>query len=335
MSGSKKIVSTLVLLLLVYVWYFFSYSNSHPQQVIVPPAETNLQLFIEPEAGRAPIIDAIKNAQKEILVEMYLLSDKYVIESLIESRAKGIAVDVMLEEHPFGGGNINTKTKAELESHDIAFKWTNSDFALTHEKAIVIDSSTALILTQNLTTSSFDKNREYNLINKDPKDVMEIKNIFISDWERKDHTPTTDTHLVISPSFSRPAITSLINSAAHEIDIEIESFNDKGIASLLKSVAKNVNIKLIIPPLKEINSNSEVARDLLNSGISVKTLSSPYVHAKLILVDNSKAYVGSINLSAQSMDENREVGMILTQKDIIDSLQSSFSKDWENAKMYP
>lgn len=31
-----------------------------------------------------------------------------------------------------------------------------------------------------------------------------------------------------------------------------------------------------------------------------------------ILVDNKKAYVGSVNLSSQSMDQNRELGIIIS-----------------------
>ena len=46
----------------------------------------------------------------------------------------------------------------------ITFEWTNSTFSLTHEKSIVIDKNKAFILNQNLTASSFSKNREYDVL---------------------------------------------------------------------------------------------------------------------------------------------------------------------------
>jgi phosphatidylserine/phosphatidylglycerophosphate/cardiolipin synthase-like enzyme len=56
------------------------------------------------------------------------------------------------------------------------------------------------------------------------------------------------------------------------------------------------------------------------------------MHAKMILSDDTKAYIGSINFSAQSMDENRELGIILTQADSIQKLTTTFETDWESAK---
>ena len=73
-------------------------------------AKTNTTLFVEPDAGRTPIIDAIDSAQKEVLVEVYLLSDKSVINALDKAKNRGVSVKVMLEEHPFGGGSLNSRT---------------------------------------------------------------------------------------------------------------------------------------------------------------------------------------------------------------------------------
>src|SRR6266852_5718030 len=146
----KKYFWIILPFVFVYVWYFSFYKNQHPAVVPVTPVASNLSLFVEPDDGRQPILDAIKNAKSEILVEVYLLSDKEVIQSLEDAKAKGLAVNVLLEEHPFGGGKINDKTKSELISRGISVSWTNPNFSLTHEKAIVIDASEGFILSQNL-----------------------------------------------------------------------------------------------------------------------------------------------------------------------------------------
>ncbi len=63
----------------------------------------------------------------------------------------------------------------------------------------------------------------------------------------------------------------------------------------------------------------------------MKILSSPYVHAKLLLVDGERAYIGSVNFSAQSMDKNRELGILVSQPDVIERLKGVFETDWASA----
>ncbi|CAN5291419.1 hypothetical protein BH10PAT1_BH10PAT1_3300 [soil metagenome] len=328
MTGKKRILTLLILSLFVYAWYLFFYTRENPVVVQVTPVTNNLTLFVQPESGSQFVLDEINNAKKEVLVEVYLLSDKDVISSLENAEIRGINVEVMMEQHPFGGGGLNPKTKSELESHHVKVQWSNPAFALTHEKSILIDDSVALILTQNLTLSSFTKNREYDIVDKNQKDVDEIRNIFINDWNRTNFIPSIN-NIIESPNTSRPALTSLINSAQKEIDIEVEDINDKAITSLLISESKIAKVKLIVPPIKTISSNAKSVNLLVDSGIQVKTISTPYIHAKLILIDNKNAYLGSINFSSQSLDENRELGIIISQSNIIQNLVSVFNADWE------
>lgn len=329
----KKNLLLLILILLVYSWFFVTHLIKPSQTSLqVLGANTNISLFEQPGTGREPIINAINGAQKEILVEVYLLSDKQIIKALEDARSRGVIVDVMLEQHPFGGGNLNSKSKPELESKGVSVKWTNSAYTLTHEKSIVIDGAEAFILNQNLTASAFSKNREYDVIDTNPEDVVEVRNIFINDWQRKSFTPPTNTHLIVSPNNSRAALTALITSATKTVDAEVEIIEDPQIESLLSEKAKNTIVRVIIPTLSQIPSNGDDAKKLKSAGVLIKTLSSPYVHAKLILIDDTNAYVGSVNLSTQSMDENRELGIILSQNESVQTLNSTFESDWNKGK---
>ena len=323
----KKNIPTLIFLVLVYSWFLISNVVSRPVTLEVLGANSNITLSVQPDAGRQLILDAIDNARQEVLVEVYLLSDKQIIEALGNAEGRGVAVNVMLEQHPFGGSNLNNKSEKTLRENGVAVKWTNPSFSLTHEKAIVIDGIKAFILNQNLTASAFTKNREYNIIDTNPKDVSEIRNIFMADWERREFNPTS-TYLIISPKNSRAALTTLIKSAIKTIDIEMEYIEDEKIVSLLSDKVRNTEIRLLIPTFTQFAVNKDAARRLVQAGVSVKTLSSPYIHAKMILIDDVKAYVGSINLSTQSMDENRELGIMLSENESIKTLVETFSIDW-------
>ena len=43
----------------------------------------------------------------------------------------------------------------------------------------------------------------------------------------------------------------------------------------------------------------------------VGQLATPDVHAKVIAADGRRLYLGSINLTAASLDANREIGLVL------------------------
>ncbi len=333
MSLLRKNLLVLVLLLFVYSWYFLSHSIPTQKSISVSGESANVSLSIEPQAGRSVILDEINSAKSEILVEVYLLSDKTIIGALKDAKAKGISVDVMLEEHPFGGGSLNNTTEKELVSAGISVEWSNPAFSLTHEKAIIIDGKKAFILSQNLTSSSFSKNREYDILDTNVKDVEEIRTIFIDDWQRKSFTQSSP-NLVISPNSSRKTLTSLIQNSTKSIDIEIEDIEDRDIISLLSSKAKTIPVRLIVPTLSQINSNSTALLALQKEGVLIKTLASPYMHAKLILSDNTKAFVGSVNLSTQSLDKNRELGIILSEQEIIKKLSDTFSSDWNKGNNF-
>lgn len=326
----KKNSITIILFCLVYSWFFISSTFNKPSNIPILGTSGNILLFREPDAGKAPLLNEIKNAKEEILVEVYLLSDKDIIQALIDSKKRGVDVSLILEEHPFGGGSLNNKSKKTLEDNNIDVKWSSSKFALTHEKAIIIDKKEVFILNQNLTASSFVKNREYDVLDTNPNDVLQARNVFVADWEEKSISSNTD-YLVLSPINSRIKISSLLNSGTKSIEIEDEIIEDKQIINLLKEKAKNVNIKIIIPTFSQVESNKIAVSELIKSGILVKVISSPYIHAKLILIDDKTAYVGSINLSSQSMDENRELGIILSEAKSINLLNQTFDLDWSKA----
>lgn len=297
-------------------------------------AATHLELFILPEAGKSPILDKINLANSEILVEVYMLSDKDIINAVKDANNRGVATKILLEKNPYGGGSLNKNSFTDLQLFNVPVKWANPTFALTHEKAIILDNKVVCILNQNLTTSAFTKNREYNVCTEEPTDVTEARNIFFADWNRSNFNPTT-TNLVISPNTARGKIEALINSSQRSLDIEIEIIDDEAIENILKQKSQSVPIRLIIPTIKKIPSNEKMAKSLKSNGIEVKQLNSPYPHAKLIIADELKAYTGSVNFSTASFDDNRELGIIISQKNILDQLQNQFNEDWKFSEPLP
>lgn len=296
----------------------------------VAGAKTNLSVFIQPVAKEKPITDAISQAKKEVLVEVYLLSDNEILESLERAYERGVVIKVMVEEHPFGGGNINKVSAERLQKAGIQFKFTNPTFALTHQKSIIVDNNTLFVLNQNLTESAFRRNREFDIVDTNPGHVEEAVKIFEADWDRTRYNPTQED-LIVSPVNSRDKLKALLMSAKQKIDIEMEVIQDDEIVEILSEKSQSVPVRIIIPDLKKLSSNKEDVSKLLKAGVQVKTLSNPYMHAKLITVDEAKGYAGSINFTSASMDLNRELGILFSQDDVVFDVQKVFNDDWQNA----
>ena len=66
----------------------------------------------------------------------------------------------------------------------------------------VVDGATALIMSQNLTKTSFTFNREANIVDRDPADVAALAALFAADWDRAP-TPRPIPNLVIANSNAR------------------------------------------------------------------------------------------------------------------------------------
>ncbi len=305
-----------------------------------PIAPDALALVIQPDDGRAPVLDAFNNAQTSIDLMIYLLSDREVITALKNAVLRGVAVRVMLEQNPCCS-NDNTMQRTvfgELQEARVQVQWTNPAFRLTHAKMVVVDGTTALIMSQNLTKTAFTFNREADIMDRDPADVAALEALFIADWARTPYTPS-DPNLVIANVNARQKFLALIGGTAKSLAIESEEMQDPAIIdALIAAQKRGVAVRYIgaIAPASSTtpqrDDNATGRKRLIGGGVSVRLLAAPYVHTKTVVADGIVAFVGSENFSAASLDTNREIGILTTDTTIIGRLTGVFTKDWAAGK---
>ncbi|HLY32239.1 MAG TPA: phospholipase D-like domain-containing protein, partial [Ktedonobacterales bacterium] len=222
----------------------------------------------------------------------------------------------------------------KLQSAGVQAEGSNPTFHYTHEKAMIIDGATLFVMSCNLTYTGLgggsDADRDYGVIDTNSADVQEAANIFNADWQRQ--TPTlTDPNLVVSPVNARSKLAGLIGSAHHTLYVEDEEMYDAQSENELIAAAKSgVNVEVIVPSSAVSQDGSDVQR-LIQGGVHVRDISTPYMHAKLIIADGSEAFVGSENFSANSLDDNRELGLLISDQSAISTLNQTFGGDWGNA----
>lgn len=295
-------------------------------------AARNIQVFVEPDAGEAPILHGIASAQRALWVEVYILSDRNVTRALETAAQWGVDVRVLLEPHPFGGGDVSAQKQIEeLNAAGVHAQPSNPAYYYTHAKLMLVDGATAYILTSNLSKSGLGgtasgANREYGAIDTDPGDVTEIASILRADWDHT--TPSlTQARLLVSPVNSRPGLLALLGSAKQTIQLEDEEFYDQPSEDALVAAARRgVRVEVVLPS-GATSESADISR-LKTGGVHVRLLTAPYPHAKLVVVDGEVAFIGSENFSATSLDQNREVGIVLADHSALGVLTQVYAQDW-------
>ena len=290
-------------------------------------------LLIEPDGGAAPVLSFIRGAQRSIAMEMYLLTDDDAIQALADARAAGRTVQVILEPHPFGADGANQPAWDRLAAAGVDLAWSSPRFALTHAKLIVADGSRALVMSLNLTHAGLTSNREYAIADADPRDVGDAAAIFAADRVASPApAPSAQSRLLASPVNARARLTELITGARRSLAIEIEELSDGAMVdALLAAVARGVAVSVVLPGANRSTSTDAAAAALAAGGASVRALAAPTVHGKAIVADGARLYVGSVNLTTASLDQNREFGLRLDDAALAGRVAATIAGDWARA----
>jgi len=251
------------------------------------------------------------------------------MRDLENASSRGIIVRVMLEKWAYQSPADLKAIMDAFNSSGIFVKLSSPAFNLTHEKAIVVDKKIALIMTLNQDHTAYTKNREFGIIDGDPRDIAEIASTFDADWNRT-VPELSDPNLVWSPVNSQERILALLDAANRSLEVENEEMQDKEVEDHLIAAAKRgVDVRVVMSPSESKKDANAPGRNRISQGgVKVCLITKPYIHAKLIIADGSEAFVGSENFSPTSLNCNRELGILVNDSGILGVLSSTFDADW-------
>lgn len=307
-------------------------------------------LLVMPEAGSAPLLAAIRGAKTSIRMHMYLFMTSSVgaeaIQALAERAKAGVDVRIILDGAPFTAPkppacqppanpvSNNQPAFDALRAAGVKVKWSDKKFRFTHQKSLLIDGRAAWVMTANLTTSAFKSNREYVVIDREKAHVEEIGKLFEADWAGAAYAPK-HPDLVVSPNNSRAQILRLIDSATRALTLQVEYMSDpEVVAHLGQRVKAGVDVTVMLAhteksPCSDWDTGAEERKLLAAAGVTkVAFLKKVKLHAKAVLADGARAFVGSENFTANSLNNNRELGLLLRDRAILGELGAVMAKDW-------
>ena len=298
------------------------------------------RLIVEPDDGLKPVLEFIRTAQSSLLIKQFTFAEPSLIEAVMDRKATGVDVRIMLNAQRSGGDRANDESYRQFQYAGIDVQWSSPKFYVTHEKSIVVDEKAAMVSTFNLVRKYFTLTRDYGIITHDPVHVAQIIDVFNADWEHRDFTPPAYEGLLWSNSNSRLHMARFIDTAERKLFIQHPKYVDAVILDRIAAAAdRGVKVKVLCGGKRGISDWDVLdtfasLRTLRRFGVKVRKQKNLRVHAKFLIVDNKRALVGSMNIDRSAFDLRRELGITIDDSAVVRRLREVFKSDWALSEHY-
>jgi len=292
-------------------------------------------LIVEPDDTVQAVVSLVAAATRSIDVKQFTLDEPHLVQALIEAHRRGLAVRVMLNPHRSSGSRANDESFKAFEQASVPVQWSNPAFAVTHEKSMVMDGARALVATFNFSDKYFTETRDYGVVTTDPAQVAQVALGFQADWNRSGFQPDERTGLLWSTANSRRLMAHFIDGARKSLWVQHPKFVDATVlARLVDAHARGVHVKILCGGKHGISDTDipdtfSSLRILDRVGVRVHRQKHPKLHAKLLIADDQRAQIGSMNIDRSAFDIRRELGIVLDDEPLVSRLSQLFAHDWD------
>lgn len=282
----------------------------------------------------------VTGAKASILFTIYDLTDPRICDVLVAAAARGMDVRVLVDPQERVKLADMKSIIADLTRSGVAVRNANPSYRITHAKYMVIDGAIAYVSGNNFTYADSKKNRAFAVTTTDPQVVADLTAVFWADWRRQPFPAErlTSDNVLLSPVNAGAKMMGLIQSATTSIVVAVQYLqNDAVNQALADAVLRGVRVRCITDGTYVDSRSSAFAANLLIGGDRVRVAMDPYYHVKMMLVDDMRMFVGSQNFSEPPLTDNnpsqqqREVGLIVTDPSLIAKARAIFEFDWARA----
>ncbi|RTL49515.1 MAG: phospholipase [Bradyrhizobiaceae bacterium] len=295
-------------------------------------------LIVLPDDTAEAIIAPINAAKKTLNIRMFLFTDPTLLETVIAAKNRGVYVRVMLNPARRDGTSENEEARKALTHAGIDVRDSSPIFAVTHQKSMVIDNEFGVIESLNWETRDLTETRDYAVTTTKEIEVAQMVECFDRDFHHKPFEPDSKSELIWCPNNGRERIAAFIDSAKHTLWIQNERYQDTVIIErLVRAVNRGVKVHIMARPSHKVKPNKLVEavgglRIMQDVGAKVHRLKHMKLHGKMLLADEKRAIVGSINLTPGSFDARRELAIETDAHHVVERLVETSHHDWKHSE---
>lgn len=291
------------------------------------------------------MIKSISQAKKSIYIEMYIFlddtTDSHDFIGLLKKQALA-GIEVVIIADAFGSLNLKKKTISDLREAGVEILFFSRFWHRTHRKIIIIDKNIAFIGGVNIEKKIINW-QDIQIKLGGSKTVKAILRSFARTYQscggKKKHIISYYKKSILKK------IKSLVleNLPLHNINSLKDYYKNKIISAQtsIKIVTpyflpprwlmallddarrRQVEIEIIIPQNTDVEIINKINYLYISEleTMGIKFYANPKMnHAKILIVDNVEALVGSQNVDSLSFGKNLEVGVFFRQKEIVSEL---------------
>jgi cardiolipin synthase len=274
-----------------------------------------MRLIVQPEDGVVPVVSGIRQAKKTIDMPIFRL-DHIEVDKAIKSAVKrGVVVRTLIAHTNSGGEKGLRKLEQRLLATGATVSRTADDLLRYHNKFMIVDGRTLFVFGFNFTHLDIDRSRSFGIVTNTRRLVQEAMKLFEADFNRRPYSPGLKSFLV-SPENARTELAALLRGAKQQLLIYEVRITDHAMVRILKERAKAGVVIRVMGKLQKKDLDAEIEKF------------PGKLHARVVIQDGRKAFLGSQSLRRLELDERREVGVIITDPRIVHQLVATFESDW-------
>jgi phosphatidylserine/phosphatidylglycerophosphate/cardiolipin synthase-like enzyme len=275
-----------------------------------------MKLIIQPDAGVAPIVNAITRARKTIDVLVFRLNLQEITRSLEAAASRGVFVRALIAHTNHGGEKSLRKLEMRLLERGITVARTADDLVRYHGKMLVVDRRILHVYGFNFTGLDIAKSRSFGVVTRNEKLVHEAIKLFEADCARQPYAAACE-RLVVSPVNARERLAAFIRGARKQLLIYDPKVADAAVVRLLQERAKaGIDVRII----------GQLGRK--KPLLSAEPYPGRRLHVRAMIRDGSRAFIGSQSLRTLELDGRREIGVVVTDGVVVRQMQAVFEDDW-------
>src|SRR3954464_5362222 len=274
-----------------------------------------MKLIVQPDAGIAPIVTAIKQAKKSIDILIFRLDRFEIAHALAAAVARGVRVRALTAHTNRGGTKSLRKLEMSLLEAGVTVSRTADDLVRYHGKMMIVDGRYLHVYGFNFTGLDILKSRSFGIISKNAKLVAEATKLFTADFDRLPYTPGYE-RFVVSPENARERLARFIAGARKQLLIYDPQVSDDG---MLRRITERIKAGVDVRILGRVEDKWNVKHE---------KYPGRRLHIRAIIRDGRRAFLGSQSLRRLELEKRREVGIIITDEDVVAQMKEIFEQDW-------
>jgi phosphatidylserine/phosphatidylglycerophosphate/cardiolipin synthase-like enzyme len=275
-----------------------------------------VSLIVEPDDGIAPVVSAIEEAKKSIDIGIFRLDRGDVARALRGAAERGVTVQALIAHTNRGGDRRLRKLEQDLLEKGASVRRTDDDLRRYHDKIMIVDRATLYVLGFNYTAADVNTSRSFGIVTRKRELVQEALKLFEADSLRQPYTAGPKA-FIVSPVNARERLAAFLGGARRELLIYDPKLTDSRMIRILQDrMRAGVEVRI----LGHLGKGG--------AGLTAEEFPGRRLHVRAIIRDGQQAFVGSQGLRKLELEQRREVGVIVDDRDIVVRLRAVFEDDW-------